>query len=155
MRTFKCHYSLSLILLLRIGICAATSRFPHIKHFSCPQNRAKVRQIFQNVLILIRMCYPFVDGNADGVSAAVQAEHINPLAQIAGSALANLEPLALLAGKPTHSPLGLDLDSNPDTFATFASTNVNDRHGPGGQSISQSAPLATRALHTRQSDAGP
>ncbi|KAG8770728.1 hypothetical protein FRC12_004083 [Ceratobasidium sp. 428] len=112
-------------------------------------------------------CYPFADGNADGVSAAVQAERINALAQIAGSTLANLEPLALLASKqpssdavsPTSFGLGLQLSptsttptnhTNPfDTLTTsFASMNVNDRRG--------SVPLTntSRPLRTRQSDAG-
>ncbi|KAG8737721.1 hypothetical protein FRC10_007899 [Ceratobasidium sp. 414] len=103
-------------------------------------------------------CYPFADGNADGVSPAVQAERINALAQIAGSALANLEPLALLAGKQTGPPLGLGLDlydSNLDTLNTsFASMNVSDRRGSADQAVGRSIPHATRALRTRQSDAG-
>ncbi|KAG8741985.1 hypothetical protein FRC10_002143 [Ceratobasidium sp. 414] len=91
---------------------------------------------------------------ADGVSAAAQAKRINALAQIAGSVLANLEPLALLAGQPTRSSLELGLDSNPDTLTTFASMNVNDRRGSVDQSIGRSALLAIHALRTRQSDAG-
>ncbi|QRV82698.1 Zf-RanBP domain-containing protein [Ceratobasidium sp. AG-Ba] len=120
-------------------------------------------------------CFPFADGNADGVSAAVQTERINALAQIAGSTMAHLEPLGMLAGKQASS---ISLDSNPASglglslgarydsspiensgrfdmlTASFASMNVNDRRGSVDQGIGRSAPATTRALRTRQSDAG-
>jgi hypothetical protein len=105
---------------------------------------------------------------ADGVSPAVQAERINALAQIAGSALANLEPLrgAFLAGPQSPRlapnvnphPAGLGLNLGPsnsmDPLTSFASLNVNDRRGSADQALGRCTPMPPRGLRMRQSDAG-
>lgn len=53
-------------------------------------------------------CFPFAEGNADGVSAAVQAERINALMQLAGSTLATLQP-----GKQDSTPTSFDSNFGP------------------------------------------